>query len=445
MGYGQDKGRKPFERASKIAHAEILNNPEVQAFVSGCTLPSAPENRQLENLQKPIPETEFRVRSVIAVDGGMTEAAVRKEFPSASIAFMTFGPLLLDLKDLRELDRRPFIGPEDMARLKNLTRYSLPLPAKGVRAAGAATFSQGVRRTIHEFLTHKSKELGDSLAWLLFRQWQSESQSMTWSIPRCPSASCSARDIQFTADGPREITCSQCGGPVYLADAMRLYERIDDDQGAGGIMTYLLTTLEQLVLVHIIRTILKVKPSLLREILLIKDGPLAFFGVVAPLRKPMQELMAYLSDRDNGKPLICLIGLEKSGAFVEHASLIEPMLKPDHVLMLSNDYIYKYIQPGDLSGDAFGHNTYYGAKAIFKSSRGDVYVATVPTQSPKPRPTIDDLFNGPEVLRVTAELRCSMYDHALIPVVLANRLVSLADVPSSEILARFARASVGKA
>jgi hypothetical protein len=36
-----------------------------------------------------------------------------------------------------------------------------------------------------------------------------------------------------------------------------------------------------------------------------------------------------------------------------------------------------------------------------------------------------------------------MYDNALIPIVLANKLVSLADAPSSEILKRFVKSSVG--
>ena len=98
MAYGQIKGRKPFERASKIAHTEILSNPDVQAFVAGCTLPSAPPGAQLEALQKPLPAAEKRITTVIAVDGGLTEVAVRKEFPSASVAFMTFGPLMLKLE-----------------------------------------------------------------------------------------------------------------------------------------------------------------------------------------------------------------------------------------------------------------------------------------------------------------------------------------------------------
>jgi len=238
------------------------------------------------------------------------------------------------------------------------------------------------------------------------------------------------------------VTCGECGQAVFLSDALRLYERIDDEQGAGGIMSYLLTTLEQLVVVNIIRTLLGLKQSTLREVLLIKDGPLAFFGTAAPLHAPMMELMTFLADKDAGRPLVCLVGLEKSGAFVEHAMLIEPRLKPGHYLQFTNQYIYRYILPGDPNGEPYGHNTYYGSKLVFKSQRGDVFVATIPLISPDVRDRFENTQNGAEVLNVVSELRCSMYDQALVPIVLANKLVSLADFPSSEILAKFVRSKI---
>ena len=41
-----------------------------------------------------------------------------------------------------------------------------------------------------------------------------------------------------------------------------------------------------------------------------------------------------------------LAGLEKSGAFVEHADEISEKLANRTVLILNNDYIYKYVLPG---------------------------------------------------------------------------------------------------
>lgn len=410
-------------------------------------MPSEPEGGQVEALQQPLPAVEGRISSVIAIDGGMSEAAVRKEFPSASITFMTFGPLMLDLKDLSALDDQPFIGPEDMAKLKNLSRFSLSIPTKAIRAKGASRFSEGVRRTIHEFLFAKQKELGLALQWLLFRGWLPEAERKTWNVPRCPATpDCPGGEVPFSYSSPVEIECPYCGQPAFLSDALRLYERVDDEQGAGGIMSYLLTTLEQLVVVNVIRTLLSLRPSTLREILLIKDGPLAFFGMTAPLRTPMLELMSYLAKKDSGKPLLCLVGLEKSGAFVEHAMLIEPKLKPGHYLLFTNDYVYRYVIPGDPTNpQPYGFNTYYGSKLVYKSHRGDVFVATLPLIDQSIRDRFDNLQNATEILRAIAELRCSMYDQAVVPVVLANKLVSLADFPSSEILAKFVRNKLDRA
>jgi len=446
LGYSQSKGRRPFERASKIAHTEVLNNPVVQEFVKGCGLPDAPDRGDLQANVQDIPSGTGCVKNVVAVDGGMTEVPVRKEFPSASIAFMTFGPLLLSLEYLAEVDRLPFIGPEDMARFKKIRRYTAVIPVKLVRAPGAKSFAAGVRHAIHKFLAVDEPTLLAALRWLLFREWLPADKRQTWSIPRCPSTDDCDFGQEFRSGDAAERECPGCGRPVYLSDALRLYERIDDDLGAGAILAYLLTTLEQLVLVDLIRTVLAIKPALLAEMLFVKDGPLAFFGVTAPLRKPMRELMQFLGTMDDGRPIIHLVGLEKSGAFVEHAALIEPLLKPGQVLVLDDRYIRRYVAPGDPdSKDPFGFNTYYGSKVIFKGEAQDMYVATIPTTTFKNKPKFEDLFNGAEVLRVTSQLRCSMYDNALVPVVLANRLVSLADVPSSEILAKFAAKAVGAA
>ena len=46
MGYGS-KGRKPIERASKIAHAEIIKSPDVQAYLGECVTPSASDLESL--------------------------------------------------------------------------------------------------------------------------------------------------------------------------------------------------------------------------------------------------------------------------------------------------------------------------------------------------------------------------------------------------------------
>jgi hypothetical protein len=272
-----------------------------------------------------------------------------------------------------------------------------------------------------------------SLRWLLLRQWRTE-DSGKWSIPTCPSPGCTQKDIEFDTTTPDTIACPSCSQPVYISDALRLYERIDEEQGAGAVSGYLLTTLEQLVIVHVVRTILKLKRGLLRELLIVKDGPLAFFGLTAPLSRPMRELLASVTDVG-----VHIVGLEKSGSFVDHAAAIEKNLRPGTVFIPSNDYIYTYIEPGDSTVQQYGRNTYYSAKLIYRTKSDDTYVVTVPTSAWKATYSLSDLPNVVDSLDAVAQLRCDMYDDALVPIALANKLVSLSDVPSKEILTLFAK------
>lgn len=48
------------------------------------------------------------------------------------------------------------------------------------------------------------------------------------------------------------FSCSECNGVLYLIDVLRLHEAIDDELGAGGILGYLSSALEQLLIVFII-------------------------------------------------------------------------------------------------------------------------------------------------------------------------------------------------
>ena len=443
MAYGSVRGRKPIERASKIAHSQIINDPQVIQFIEQSELPEPPTATELRANVESMPSESGRVQAVIAIDGGLTETFVRGQFPSASIGFITMGPLLLRLDDLRELDEMPFIGPDDMARLRSIQRYSFAFPTKLVRYAGSATFAEGFRRRVHEFLAQGDGHLLLGLRWLIHRGWRNHAAQESWLIPHCPNPTCSKGEVVFAPDAPDIQICDQCGRPIFAADALRLYERVDEEQGASPVLGYLLTSLEQVILVHLIRTIVHMKPALLREVLFVKDGPLAFFGVTAPLYKPMRELMGYLAQAGGQQgPLINLIGMQKSGAFVDHAMAIGDSLRAREVLMPDNDYIYRYIVPGDPLSQSFGRNTYYGAYVIFKGDVDDLYVGNVPTGNYLPSPKVADLFNAGDVLQTTRRLRCSMYENALVPIALANRLVSLADVPSAEILKKFAQRGV---
>ncbi|MFD3325226.1 hypothetical protein [Streptomyces sp. NPDC058701] len=467
MAYSSLHGRKPMERASKISHTNIIASQEVKDLLAECTIPRPADTETVQGLLARVPMPAGQsIKHVIAVDGSFREALVRDEFPSATVTFFAFGPLIFKLDDLRQLDRETFIAPEDLAKLKKIQRFQLALPTRNISRNGLG-LQDSIRLTLHEFLARpvdEGKSLYDTLRWLLFRRWTNIPDARR-TLRHCPNESvngCNREEIVLTSDTPYRSECTDCGGPIYLGDILRLHELVDDEQGASRITSYLLSALETLALVHVIHALWEMKPILLREFLFIKDGPLALFGQVFTLADPLRDLANFLatyrdpSDQSKVLPLLNVVGLEKSGSFVEHAVHIEKSLDKaladakgegdfaGIVLPLSNEYIYKYVVPGDPGGTiTYGQNTYWGGKMIFKAKDGSTYVATVPTLGGhKSDPKIDDYINLTDVLAAVSELRCSMYDNALIPVALANRLVSLSEVPSSRILESFARGTI---
>jgi hypothetical protein len=440
-----------MEAASKTNHSAIIRHPIVQEFLNSCDIPQ-PADPQVVKLQA-IPvaaPVDDRIRIIIAVDGGFSEVEVKKEYPSSSYTFYQFGGLLFQTSDLQALHNQPFIDPEDMAKLRNIQRFPFVLPTKNIRSNNCETLTHSVRWSLFKFFTTShdgEKPFVLALRWLLFQEYNPEISNRKWTLASCPN--CGASGITLSPQAGNQFACTYCNKPIYITDVFRLHEAIDDEMGAGGILGYLTGVLEQILIVHLIKTVWEIKKAMLPQILFVKDGPLAFFGQTANIHEPMRKLMSFLANRPlaSGETLnhINLVGVEKSGPFVEHADAIANSIPLGHALILNNDYIYKYITPG--AGDKsqpFGRTSYYGSKVIYKAADGNLYVLTLPTPKALLSPSTSDLYNFDLVLHNIAKLKCHMYDNALVPVALVNKLVSLSDHPSSKILSAFAKSHTYK-
>jgi hypothetical protein len=132
-----------------------------------------------------------KIRAVVAIDGSYREVSVREEFPSSVITFFAFGPLLFNLEELAKLDRQSFIAPEDLARLKNIQRFTLVLPTRDISREGMS-LRNSIRNTLHDFFAAPQaaeKPLYASLRWILFRGW-TRNDDQQWEIPTCPNEGC---------------------------------------------------------------------------------------------------------------------------------------------------------------------------------------------------------------------------------------------------------------
>lgn len=433
------KTNRPNEFANKTNHSHFINDKIIKEFLDGCELPKEIDEISLEsdgNIVDFEEPSENPIKYIIAVDGGYTEVEVRKSFPSAKVAFFQFGAFFLKLEDWNLLEGKPFISPEDMAQFRDLARIKLVLPTQIIKKKNEKTFADSVRRTIYDFFVQN--EYIETLKWFIFEEYNTKSSPDRY-VSTNPYGGEGLTLIKSEMNS--DFTFDIDGQKIYLTDVFRFHEKIDEHVGATGIIGNLATLIEQIIIVDSIKIILKNKPALLNQMLFIKDGVLAFFDVTARLHSSMRKMLNYLSENHN----IYLVGLEKSGVFVEHATQIsgkndkDALLKRNQILLLSNDYIRNYLISGD---NPYGGTSYYSGKVIFKSGEKNLYVINLPTKEYLENPTKSDYKNLDIILYNLNNLKCYMYDDALIPITFANKLVSLADQPSKVLLERFAQSKV---
>lgn len=438
-------GNRPFEHASRSNHIYIIEDAEVQDFLNSHALPDGSEGIELadDKLVTVDFDIKDKVEFIIAIDGGSTAVPVKNKFPSSTLTFFQFGANLIQQKDLKNLKQKPFISPEDIGRLKDLQRLKFALPTKNIGLklpdGGRATLSFSVRKALYDFF--KKQDYLKTLKWFLFREYLSTPTGQ-YSLASHPEES-STRNVVFDrANLNADYILEHPDGNLFLTDVFRLHEAIDEELGASGIVGYLQNLIEHFVLLNTIEGLYRQKRQRLNELLFIKDGPLGFFGQTANMHEPMRDLIAFLSKELS----IYLVGVEKSGPFVEHGQEIKNKIPEGCAYLLSNNHIYRYIKPGNPNGtEPYGSTSYYGAKLFFHSRDGRLYVVTIPTLNKQMvlNPKKEDYLNLDVVLKYIEQLKSDMYDNSLLPIALANKLVSLSDHPSSILLERFAKENIG--
>lgn len=448
VSYASKYGKRPAELASKSSHSHVINDADVLKYLDTCELPKDSIKVEIDSKRLfELKEIKNPIKLVVAIDGGYTEVAVKKKFPSSRIAFFQFGALLFNLEYLQEISNQPFIFPEDMAKFKELERIKLVLPISNISYKNEISLTKSVRQTLYDFfLKQRNKRTFlDSLKWFIFEEYKNKETN--YILSSCPNPECSKKNISLLSTHQGICNCPECTEDIFLTDVFRLHEAIDDELGAGGILGYITVLIEHIIIIHNIKFILEKQPTLFNSILFLKDGPLAFFGQTANMHKQMRRLVNFLQEKYN----LYLVGLEKSGAFVEHADEIcygeDAKIKENQVLLLDNKYIYKYIIPGTANESRpYASSSYYSSKIIFKDRHGKVYVVTIPVASQDIvlDPKTSDFKNLETILSTISDLKCDMYDNALVPVALVNQLVSLANHPSSVLLEKFAKAKVSE-
>ncbi|HEY4109749.1 hypothetical protein [Puia sp.] len=437
-----------FEKEGRTSHTYIINDEEVKEYLANCTIPVDVQKVDLDQSLKHdiVYPDNCDIDYFLAVDGEATTIPANEGFPSSLITFFQFGSLVIAGADLDEMEKKPFVSPSDIKKLKEIKREKFVLPTKNVAIRNGVDFKTEVRSAIQDFFRKEhsgNTPMLETVFWVIFERYRTDTTKQEYKLAHCPHC---GEEIVLDRDRMRpdySWECTICRKETFLTDVFLLFMRVDNESGAEAIIAYLKNVIETFLLIHTMKSLLEIADGLVNRFLLVKDGPLSFGGDSARMRLPVQRMISYLRERHH----INMVGVESSGPFVDHARQIMDKLKPGQALLLNNRHIYTYILVGDPKVQEYGERTYYSGKLIYKSLDGRVYVLSMPVANQVTyynRPELADLANIQEVLFSVAKMRCDIYENALIPIAVVNKLISLSTHSGTKILEKFAKKTINK-
>lgn len=371
------------------------------------------------------PPASERLSAALAIDGSYVVEQVRDGLPSVMYGFAQAAAAYVDLNILESQRAERFVDPYQIERAVNTALVTLDLPVSGAYTRAGVDIATSWREAINELFQQKKidvNRLDQPLLDLLFLLHGVPGRPATVVPVNCPTQDC-AKDVSVPSAG---IDCPACGVHLFPTDVLRIHEEVGEEGTNQSALGRLMSVIELLVLVGL-ATLLwdQSRQTALPTTLFIVDGPLAVFGTPAKLRGRALEYFQAMGRAAPGKaPYVC--GIEKSGALVDYARQLarHGILEPGDLLVCDEKIIARVTNADNAR--AYGKETYWGRKFVYRALDGRVVVPTVPPPTgapydanggqsePEAYPTL------PAILDVVDRTGSSMYVDGIIPVAAAH-------------------------
>lgn len=435
MPYQKSK-RLPGERASKLGHLEVIKSPLVRKLCENFEDPKFIPTISNTSWQT-LPRGTQELKIIFSSDGSLQP--IESPYPPyKAIAFVKTALLRVDQVAISKLDKEspnPFAIRDIMK--DSALFHSTAFPLRHVSIHGKNIYN-AVREIIFESI--KDKGLNDALdgammetlKWIAYEKWNQKPKDYLEEFG-CPHCHQNVATLPF---GSEKGNCPECKGEIFLTDMFGLHLTMQEDFAPNQVASDYMSISETLMIFTPIRYFWENNREVLKNCLMVKDGPLSLRATLAKLSAPIRRFFNFA--KESGVE-VAMIGQEKTGAFVEHLQLIGEHASPGSIFIPNNKYIRDEIQHSNLKG-VYGCDTNYGAKVFIKYNDYHKMVINVPTGERGEfveNPSISKLISIDKIIATLPKILSNRYEGALLPIELANGIASLSTYPSAKALELF--------
>jgi hypothetical protein len=441
-----------YETSARDNHVPLVQSEAIQEKLDEYerTVPDV-EEIDVDGVLTPVDEladADREITTYIGVDGSYNEISVDDDHPTDKVGFLQTAAAKVDAKALHEPTDGRFVDPAALEAMIEPDKLQAVLPGANVVGAKESSVRETWRKEIYElFSTLQVQDISFLETFKILMRYSSKTSGDRLRVKGCPNPTCDGPAMTSGFDDLAE--CPACGTTIYPTDSLRLHEKISEHGSNQGALRTLMLVLEHLTAVAYTIYLYYQDWDALAETMIFVDGQLAMFDVTAWLHDPLRNLYADVREQmiadGCGPPVV--VGIEKSGTFVDHADDVAEKLEPGDILTLTDDYLENYVLSSGISDRGYGHNTYYGHRFIVKTASGRAHVITLPKRTDDGEVVTDPAAYQelPTVLYHLNEARTQLYEDGLIPVTLAHKEASIPARTGSRVLRVFAEEELGDA
>lgn len=417
------------------------------------------EKAHVAHTPKPIdapPQVLNLPKFILAIDGSYAEVDVKNGYPGAKVGYCTTASVLLDLDLIAELDTKRPVDPVEFRKTEQAASVDAALPGSNVVTRRQNSARASFREELYDLFTEIVVDEGDRTN-LLSTYEALLALKPTTNPQSCPYSESHGCEAKFVVK-PGCTTCPTCSRPVYSTDALRIHERFRDTGTNGEAFGLVMQVVERLLVIHFLRCF--ERRNVLQRLISLAffiDGPMAVFGPPAWLSsaislelKRLNKKVRTATDQD-----LLILGIEKTGAFVQHFEEIDQTETPGQQLFTSRQYMLLtdgYIKDRILHSDShkrYGEDTYFGRKLFYKAQSGARIVTSIPFLSEE-QDTIDsdDISLYPQFAAICTLLDrvvSSRHANSASPLIAANAQAAIPLQLGSRVLTELAKALLGTA
>ncbi len=431
-----------FERSKGIGHVPIIENELVKGELQTFHISHQEKVNELpQNLTLDLKDEIEKCglpRYIFSFDGSTREVEIDEKFPSTRIGYLQIAAVLVLIDEMLEQEKQQFIDPSKLMDTIKEAIQPMVFPGANIRKKECNDLIESWRYGIYEifkgYLIEEIPLLDIYMNLLKYSVDRISGDEVL--LKKCSATKKCKKDISVPKEGCK---CPECNKNLFPTDALRVHEEVHDLQSNSGPLNRIMSCLEHLYMIGYLEYLLNRRPDLLSLTAFIIDGPLAIFGPQAWIHRAIlnfinEHIYKSLEEKNFEYPLI--LGIEKTGSFAEHAEIISNFLKPQTLMILTEDYIYKYILSSDKpqSGE-FGSESYYGQKMYYKTKKNQILTITIPRK--KKGPLTKEILKHPTLLRILNlldHIGTILFKDALIPVALAHSFASIPLKTGSKVL-----------